>query len=343
MATPFDIVATLNAPSSYAPSMGKRIYIGFESARAFWRIHDGSELSNYESLVLPAPQFACANARDITACQLDTELYGDDGKLVVVVAEAKDRRKGKHVVARMWNYPCKYYRVANGIYVASPEDTVLQLASRLNFEEALLYLYELTGTYARHGLLGSTTYDRTPLCTVASLSRCIEQASHIRGVAMLREALRYVLGNSASPMESILTAQFILPPVKGGFGFELPVLNQRIVTTAHGDYRKADLYWPRHNVDLEYQSEYSHTGYDKTVADGMRSNELVSISTKVFEANFDHFRINGAMELLASQLSSALGYMPPDASKAAQASRDDLRRRLLAVDGIRLSRNRTRH
>lgn len=326
----------------YAPSMGKRVYIGFESAQAFWRQHDGNDLRSYERLELAAPLSACANSKAIEACGLDAELFVYDGKLVVAVATPEERRKSERVIARMWNRPCVYYRVADGIYVASPEDTALQLASKMAFEEALLYLYELVGTYARHGSRDSTIYDRVPLCTVASLARRIEETEGIRGIKMLREAVRFVQGNSASPMESILTAQFVLPPSNGGFGFELPILNQRIVTTSTRAYRKADLYWPRHGIDLEYQSEYAHAGYEQTVRDGMRSNELVAAANKVFEANRDHFRIPGAMEILAKQLSDAMGCRPPDMSAAAKACRTALRERLLAVDGKRPSRKRTR-
>lgn len=320
--------------------MGKRIYIGFESAQAYWRQYDGSDLMGYEKFELATPQSAYANSQAIAACKLDPKLYACEGKLIVVVANPEERRKSEHVLARMWNRPCVYYRVANGIYVASPEDTVLQLASKMAFEEALLYLYELVGTYARQAH-GPTIYDRMPLCTVANLARRIEQAEGIRGIKALREAMRFVQGNSASPMESILTIQFVLPPSSGGFGFELPILNQRIVTTPTRAYRKADLYWPRHCVDLEYQSEYAHSNYEQTVQDGMRSNELVAAANKVFEANLDHFRVPGAMDILAKQLSDAMGSAPPDTSATAKACQAALRQRLMAVDGTKSTDKRT--
>lgn len=373
--------------------MGKRIYIGYESAQAFWRKHDGASLQAFECLELPAPFHACASAKAISTCCVDDSFVTEEGAITVLVARPEDRRRSGGVESHVWNHPCRYYRVSDGVYVSSPEDTALQLACKMGFEEALLYLYELAGTYARAGgsgvragagngrgglgdiparpemggncvragaaggraraggsgayvcdvadgtyactgMDGQTTYDVQALASVADLERHFAEAGRIRGVRMLREAVCFVLGNSASPMESCLTAQLVLPESMGGYELERPVLNQRVVVTRTGEYRVGDLYWPRQRVDLEYQSDEFHSGYESRVRDGMRSNELVAAANKVFQANFDHFRVPGAMDLLVAQLSHALGRRPPASTPAAKAARAELRRRLLLVDGI---------
>ncbi len=101
-----------------------------------------------------------------------------------------------------------------------------------------------------------------------------DSVSGTHGLGKLRTVLKYILDNSASPMETALALMVTGPARIGGMGFKGATLNHR-VNTAHGE-RRIDLLWAEQKFGLEYQGFDSHEGWTNRVKDDRRRNAIAA-------------------------------------------------------------------
>ena len=129
----------------------------------------------------------------------------------------------------------------------------------------------------------------------------------------MRRALRWAIDGSASPMETNTALLLCLPPLEGGYGFELPTMNamvgaglrQRSVTR-RSCYR-CDLFWERGKVAVEYDSDLWHTGAERIASDSARRNALAAMGITVVDVT--RLQINDLAEFdrIAHVLARLLG------------------------------------
>jgi hypothetical protein len=254
--------------------------------------------------------------------------------LEVLVNNSARRACSSLVRAHYWKWSGIYLPLENNVFVASPEDTFLQLAHDFDFPELLLLGYELCGSYRFPVFGGETGYGRPVCMTAESLQRALDGREGMHGIKRVRLTLRYLLPNSASPMETVLVLMLILPPRLGGYGFPAPELNMRCYVDECGiTYYIPDLWWRYRNVVLEYFGGRDHTELHDMVSDNLRRNDLLDKGQQVLVAVHEHLISGASMDHLATQLSHQLGLGEIDMTREARERRRELRTRFLRWEG----------
>lgn len=202
------------------------------------------------------------------------------------------------------------------ILVSTPEFCFLQMAAHLPLEQLIALGYELCGTYAKFG--DRTFYGAHQLTSPRKLDSFLSRVRGINGLEKAKRALRYVLPNSASPMETILSMLLTLPYSLGGYGIQAPQLNRRIDIPA--SFRRAtshpffvcDLYWEDAKLAIEYDSDFAHAGINKTVQDAIRRSILTGLGFLVLSVTNPQIKneraLNQIAYLVAKQTGKRLRY-----------------------------------
>ena len=129
----------------------------------------------------------------------------------------------------------------------------------------------------------------------------------------MKRALRYACDNSLSPMETDIAETMVFDPRMGGLGLEKPQLNPRFEVTRKN--RRAlpqsaylpDLFWPRANISVEYDSDKHHRGDRKASEDAIRRNGIEHLGTRVVTLTWGQARNYYEFERVALLVASALG------------------------------------
>lgn len=148
--------------------------------------------------------------------------------LHVLVSNAKARRKSVTQICHAWAAPLpagSLVKLDKKVYCCTPEFLLLQLAPVLPLSLLIELAHEFCGGYStRHW--GCVPYKRcSPLCSLESLRFYALRAEGTKGATKLRRALKYVVGRSASPMETVVAMLLSLPKKLGGYGLPYPKLN----------------------------------------------------------------------------------------------------------------------
>lgn len=174
-----------------------------------------------------------------------------------------------------------FVRIGKGAFASSPELCFVQMAVELSLPALIRLGFELCGTYGI-AAIGRVDYARTaPFTTLARLTRFVESAGSMQGVAKAREALRHIVEYSASPMETALAMLLCLPVRMGGYALPAPQMNhgvnpskrRRFVADSRCYY--CDLAWPEANIALEYDGFEFHSKQSKMADDAVRKAKLL--------------------------------------------------------------------
>ncbi len=211
------------------------------------------------------------------------------GKVEALVPSSDRLTHTSRLTTRLWSGDLPhgaFIDIGNNVCLSSPQFLFLQLAPVLSEIELIKLGLELCGFYSCWSLpsltggkqqdSSDTTYGLMPVTSLSKLSTFVEHRKNTRGAVNARKALRWVLNNSASPAETAVYLLLCLPRHRGGFGMPKPVFNARVrvtTSTTHQN-RYPDLYWQAHSLDVEYQSDYAHTGNWKRYRDSQREVEL---------------------------------------------------------------------
>ena len=269
------------------------IVLSHISALEFWRFAaDGK--SQYPE-VKYAYSLITAPPSETTGTALFTR------PLHILVADDSQRKRTNDLVSHTWIHPLKkgdVFDAGNGLYVISPELCFLSLAKTISLFSLIEIGYEMCGTYRR---LKETHYNCQPLTTLKKLKECVEKASRFRGCKKALRALRYVLDNSASPMETNLTMLLCLPYQLGGYGIKQPILNPPI-EAAYDRHLKCDLYWHDIKFAIEYESNEFHCGSEKITEDSIRRTNLNTLLVDVLTVTYVQVKNRGEFEKIANIL-----------------------------------------
>ena len=256
------------------------IFIGHRTALAYWRTHD-------RNWAQPISRAAPQENNSPYYAQMDTGIlwkFGIDKKPVSILVSCKaNMRKSQNLSPRIWSgkHPSRsFYKIAQDLYISTPEATFLQLGKELSLIQLITIGYELCGSY---GL------------SVQSSS------------GFLRREPRSNKG-SASPMESLLSMLLCLPPSLGGFGLPRPELNYPIETNEGSvAIRRCDLCWPDQQFALEYDSDTFHSDASKLHLDSSRRSTLEKAGIHVVSVTKNQVFDRGQLFNLATIASKRLG------------------------------------
>lgn len=215
------------------------------------------------------------------------------GPLHALVSARGQATRTRRLITHVWSseIPAGAYRdLGNGICLTTPAFLFQQMAAELGELDLLLLGLELCGFYSKWSFptaksahtaddeFRGCTFELKPATTVGKLTHFMQFRKGERGHAAASHALRRVIDNSASPMESAAYLLLCLPRRLGGYALPAPVLNTevKVSTSTTTEVRYPDLYWPSHSLDVEYQSDRDHSGDWSRYRDARRMVELAA-------------------------------------------------------------------
>lgn len=228
-----------------------------------------------------------------------------------------------------------FLKYAQNIYIASPEQTFLDMAEILSIGQLAAFGCELCGSYYLDGndLMGQNT--RKPVTSVQKLTRAMETAGYHKGRGKALQALRYVSDGTHSPIESLFAAEFLLRKQFGGCAFRPFLCNHELVVPAHlrdlagQSTITPDFYWPDYNLVVEYDGGPSHSGEARTNKDRSRGNGLEALGFTVIRIDKEHLMSPHRLEGIYASIYQALGQRQRDASMGVSFQRQSLHQQLL--------------
>ncbi|MBR3225465.1 MAG: hypothetical protein IKF78_09095 [Atopobiaceae bacterium] len=182
----------------------------------------------------------------------------------LLVDEQTKRRRSSNAVCHVWKGPLPkngVFELHEGVYVSSPEFTLLQQASQLHQANLCQMLGRYLGTWtpAKDKPLGQDK--RAPLTSFESINEFLSGVGHAWGKRNLKMAMAYTCEGAASAPETSLQLALTLPPELHGLGIVQPIMNYEVELSAEAqrlyphESIRIDLCWRNKGFGLEYQGE----------------------------------------------------------------------------------------
>ena len=316
-----------------------KVYIGYQSALEYWRIRrtlpDNSALRKRNTVLPNNPP----TTEQVRSSGLTLPLH-------ILLNNRNNRWKSKTMKQHVFSgeTPVGFFLGGeNELEVSSPELCFLQMAGHLPLAGLIELGYELCGTYSMP-MEGDPNvplrgfYQRQPMTNIKKLSNFAARLPGVKGQKNATYALRYILENSASPMETKLSIILTLPYRLGGFAFSKPKMNMHIVPSKTEErfsgkaYYTCDLFWPDHDLAVEYDSDLYHTGSTHIADDSKKRNTLTLMGITVITVTTQQFYNNSEFEkvvrVLAKRMGKRLEFKKPDFAAAHSKLRNQLLKQL---------------
>ncbi len=237
--------------------------------------------------------------------------------------------------------------MGHDLYMCAPHFTFMQMATQLDLIDTISLGMELCGFYSHWSLgpaeLGMASKRESPETKGYTfqlprstwrkrIKAFVERQRGERGIANARNALRWVLDSSASPMETAVYLLLCLPKRLGGYALNQPVLNPKLIISNPGGpkVRYPDLFWLGSNIDVEYNSDASHSGEWSRYRDSRREVELTVANVRVLPLTRAQLMSTDGFDDFAQGLRKMLGIRARRPDAIWTYRRDELRHRLLA-------------
>ncbi|MDD2587718.1 MAG: hypothetical protein PHY60_02355 [Atopobiaceae bacterium] len=238
--------------------------------------------------------------------------------------------------------------LGGGVYLASPELCLLQMATVLPLSGLIELMDEFFGSYC---LDFHDEHDRDDIGELVSrgsisskeaLTRYLASSPKLHGAKRARRASRYAIDASASPKETHAEMLLSLPASLGGWGLPAPTMNQRFDIPASlridGDssFVFGDMAWmvqakrTYHHAVVEYESTRWHADGQKLSKDSRRRNLLESIGVHVITLTAAELYSDEGLARVAKLIADAIGFRmrtqldPTHAAAKRKALRHDL-------------------
>lgn len=313
------------------------IVLSHTTALEFWRSKRSSTLARVRPKGISVLPSCAPSGAEIEALPLRLE-WVPLAPFHVLVKEAAARRRGKRMTAHVCSSSLpegSLVKVAEGVFVCSPELCFQQLASVRSFSRLVEIGFEFCGSYSRYS--GRTGfYERRPLTNVKAIERLLRKTAGTKGSTLAANALRHVLEGSWSPMETIMTMLLCLPMKKGGYGLPTPSMNYRIDVSSSArkftpkGYFVCDAYWAAAKLDVEYDSNEHHLKRKEKANDSARRNALSAMGISVIVVTWDQVVVRRSMDEVASSIARKLGRRLRLERVSGSRAQLDLRRELLS-------------
>lgn len=213
-----------------------KTYLSHFSALSYWREHFPLD----SELGLPARVTGverCSSRQNDVLGSIPEEFVDPERPVDVLVFSEGERRRSRRVKCHVWvtDLPDNAFYRIRGEYVSSPEFTFLQMATELSIEQLIALGCELCGLYVllpenvtHPGALDESPTRLCPLTSVEKISEFLEHVGKANGKAKAKRALKYIVDNSRSPMETMVYMLLCLPIKLGGYGLQKPEMNADI-------------------------------------------------------------------------------------------------------------------
>lgn len=174
-------------------------------------------------------------------------------------------------------------KVAEHLYVTSPEFCFMQMAAVMGFEEQVKFGMRLCARYSE-AVKGREV---KPLTSTAQIDAFLSAMKGHDGIKQSRRALNYLLDQSGSPRETAESMLAFLPRASGGYArpfgkmnMVIP-LNKELSRITGKNHLECDLCWPKEKVAVEYDSDEYHSTSDENLADSIKRSALKQLGFKV--------------------------------------------------------------
>jgi len=295
------------------------IIISHQSALEYWRVHRALPSGSVKRMRESGPPNNPPTTMQVRCLGLEQPVH-------IMIRNPGSRWSShtmvQHVFTSKTPAGC-FVKVSDKLFVSSPEFCFLQLADHLPLIKLIELGYELCGMYSQPATNDPSPsergfYNRQPLINAEKLEAFIASMPGVKGHKKALRALRYILNDAASPMETKLSILLTLPYQLGGFGLIMPELNSRIIPskTIRKSTSKAfyacDLYWPDYALAVEYDSDQYHTGSERIADDAKRKNALASLGVMVITITkqqiYSPLELEKTAKLLARNMEKRLLY-----------------------------------
>ena len=290
-------------------------------------------------------------------------------RLVFTRAQSGSRSLFKSHLLTQEPPPGSFRQTEHGFDVASPEFTLLNLATQVSHNQLLMACYEMCGSFAVFtpckraqqqldeaislklippncgwervsDVNGKDTnlWKRTPLLTATDIAAFAKLAAGLRGVKQLRWAAGRMTGQTASPFEVQASMLVSLPRDGGGLGIHI-ANNVRIPLNeaARSLYDKTCCYADiliESNTDstgviLECQGRSAHGSEAASLSDAERTTALTSMGYDVIQITYEQIEDTKSFNNLAELIHKKAGLPYAPKTKQERTAEDALRRELL--------------
>ena len=260
-----------------------KTFLSHDTALAYWREHFPLDSELGPGVQVSSVESCSSRAADVTG-SIPEELIIPGHPADVLIFNESERRRSSAVTCHLWGTgfpPNAFYRT-RGVYVSSPEFVFLQMASKLTIAQLVALGCELCGMYvllpknvSHPGSLDEMPKRLYPLTTVERIGEFLEGAGRAKGKANAKRAIKYVIDDSRSPMETMAYMLLCLPVMLGGYGLPKPQMNLSIPlddearVIAQRRHCEGDLCWLEPRLDIEYNGEV-HVGAEQMKSDAGR-------------------------------------------------------------------------
>lgn len=182
----------------------------------------------------------------------------------LLVGHSKDRRESVGVSCHTLraSLPANsFFALDEGVYVTSPELTLLQQASQLHQASLCQMLGRYLGTWSPAEDEESGQIERAPLTTLETLNNYVHRTKNVGGMNNLKLAMAYTCEGAASEPETSLQLALSLPPELHGLNIVQPTMNYEVDLSSEAQELyphktiRIDLCWHDKKFGLEYQGE----------------------------------------------------------------------------------------
>ena len=279
------VTAVLGLTPGPAPGSTGGILVGDESA-LFYYLHSDAESQGCVPVRCFDLHEECAISSE-ALCSFNTQhpLFGGEPVSVLVPWRNLRIRVGG-VVGRLCTSRLPFHsvlQIRQGLYICSPELVFVRMACRLTDAQLVEAGMNLCARYFLRLDTEAIEEKASFATTPKRLQAYVDRAAGLRGCGKAERALRWVLPNSGSPMETKMALQFRLPLRMGGFGLPFDAMNYDIragVRVQLCEQRQycIDMVSSARKVGMEYDGEEYHRD---VTSDLRRRNALLAMGWKI--------------------------------------------------------------
>ena len=309
------------------------IVISHISAIEYWLAH--------ESLKPKATSAHAATELPSTGPTIDDrrraeQLLKQCASIPLHIAATKPLHNSTRFRCHVWSPPVAraLYRIADDVYVCSPELAFVQSAAALDKIDTVRLGCELCATYSIDRQARGGFFQRNAITTREKLGAIVCENQGANGIKIARWALDHVLDRSASPAETKVALALTLPCKIGGMGLPQPSLNRFIPLNAaeqkalNRSYFLCDLYWEQAKLAIEYDSDAEHSGSERIASDAARRNALLRLGITVITVGNQTFRDRSEFKRVGATVARLLGMRIRPRSEHYDRQQIELRKRL---------------
>ena len=303
--------AKLDQHGASATSASANILVCDESALHFLLHSDASAIGVKSQIGFSLVEGYAATAQELSQFNTHHPLFGGE-PVSVLVPERKLRIHSGSIAGKLCSSglpPHSVMRLREGLYTAAPGLVFTRLACGRSEASCAEMGMNLCARYYLEWQSKSIRARTGFLTTPEELGSYVAGAKDLKGCRKALKALRWVLPNSGSPMETKMALIFRMPLGKGGFALPFDAMNFDVRSGKHTCLCEQSLYCidmvsSKLKVGLEYDGWEYHLDITK---DMRRRNALLAMGWEIFPLDKTILNDAEATEKLGYQVAKRMG------------------------------------